>query len=816
MSAQPTHAFVDTAALTGFLAQHNIPSPLKCIVCQDEITDTTKDEQTLLMKCCNAAYHASCFKQMCDNSECDRRFGFRCVACKHIFGTYVSTAQPKDGIMHIDCGHTFFKITYTFPYMDLDFRRICYIPREELPLLIAFVTAFNRGHLFRIGTSQTTGKQNTIIWSSIPQKTSEHGGPAMHGYPDPDYVRRVTDQLKQVGVPVHPTGTLADDQALDVPKHLHHISLQYTPWVIKQDCTTTKSRFKQWPYFYELEGWDKTRDDMQSFSFPYIFETARLWRNRYSNLADFYQNPVIRNLKQMLGLSITNLLQRHKHHKDADLFRHVYDPIWHPTVEKYVEWCKTHYECLLGASGAGHDIVGFLGDRRLELTALIHPDKSGVVFQTSSDVIHHFTKTSSAIPTTPPRKRVRMNNNYDFRTPVIGWDIILIPVSVMPQVLDHIGVRTIKKLTAHLGQKVSASRQTLVDNMMDLIKKGGMHHVECPRDIFETIRAGRMRLHFSELIWNAMDVQSGVSYPDNSINHTWLKWKKQNNPTVVSTPLKSTTTAVPPSATTAAANPMQQLQAIFPHIPLDELKHIHQLNGNNTNYAISFLLRNNEVKQPKKSNAQYNTRLLRHDASGNVFRIHEIPAALTELENCYDELNTMIHHFHRVESLFHRMSTIPNGSGQFSHLTVHRVDYIDNPWLKADNKEWRMLNQFDNNVYLWHGTDSMHNNHSIASNNFDLVRSKRALYGKGIYFSGEPLTCLHYAHRQQMVLILSRVTLGNVHKVTKEEMQDKEHEMPERFSEDTHCHYVPGMGHYVIFEPAQIVPMYLVHLKSRH
>lgn len=45
--------------------------------------------------------------------------------------------------------------------------------------------AFSHGLTFSVGTSLTTGQDNTVIWGSIHHKTSTTPGP--HGFPDPNF-----------------------------------------------------------------------------------------------------------------------------------------------------------------------------------------------------------------------------------------------------------------------------------------------------------------------------------------------------------------------------------------------------------------------------------------------------------------------------------------------------------------------------------------------------------------------------------------------------------------------------------------------------
>ncbi|KAK2546815.1 putative E3 ubiquitin-protein ligase DTX3, partial [Acropora cervicornis] len=80
--------------------------------------------------------------------------------------------------------------------------RQAYLPntpegREVLELLRR---AFNARLVFTVGTSTTTGLQNQTTWNDIHHKTTTHGGPYGFGYPDPDYLRRVKEELAAKGI----------------------------------------------------------------------------------------------------------------------------------------------------------------------------------------------------------------------------------------------------------------------------------------------------------------------------------------------------------------------------------------------------------------------------------------------------------------------------------------------------------------------------------------------------------------------------------------------------------------------------------------
>ena len=81
--------------------------------------------------------------------------------------------------------------------------RTAYLPHNEegSKLLKRLKYAFQRGLIFTIGTSITTGRCNCVTWSSIHHKTRAHGGSATHGYPDDTYFANCHGELDALGVP---------------------------------------------------------------------------------------------------------------------------------------------------------------------------------------------------------------------------------------------------------------------------------------------------------------------------------------------------------------------------------------------------------------------------------------------------------------------------------------------------------------------------------------------------------------------------------------------------------------------------------------
>ena len=61
--------------------------------------------------------------------------------------------------------------------------------------------AFDRRLTFTVGTSSTSGQDNSVIWNNIHHKTVAHDrGGHGHGFPDPGYMDNLIDELKNIGV----------------------------------------------------------------------------------------------------------------------------------------------------------------------------------------------------------------------------------------------------------------------------------------------------------------------------------------------------------------------------------------------------------------------------------------------------------------------------------------------------------------------------------------------------------------------------------------------------------------------------------------
>lgn len=79
--------------------------------------------------------------------------------------------------------------------------RYAYLPNNDdgCRLLIRFKVAWSHGYMFKIGRSLTSGLDNQVTWTTIPNKSSLNGGP--FGFPDPKYTGTANGELDKLGIP---------------------------------------------------------------------------------------------------------------------------------------------------------------------------------------------------------------------------------------------------------------------------------------------------------------------------------------------------------------------------------------------------------------------------------------------------------------------------------------------------------------------------------------------------------------------------------------------------------------------------------------
>ncbi|KAL0151223.1 hypothetical protein M9458_053414, partial [Cirrhinus mrigala] len=179
-----------------------------CTICMDGFTNKEKLK-------CSHEFCRECLKMSVES------LGPICPVCKEVFGILEGN-QPA-GTMTVTRsrlslpGHTQYgtiEINYNIdsgiqtnkhpnpgkPYGGT--HRRAYLPDnfEGNAVLRLLQRAFKQKLIFTVGTSTTTGLENAVTWNDIHHKTNTHGGPQNYGYPDPDYLKRVKDELKAKGI----------------------------------------------------------------------------------------------------------------------------------------------------------------------------------------------------------------------------------------------------------------------------------------------------------------------------------------------------------------------------------------------------------------------------------------------------------------------------------------------------------------------------------------------------------------------------------------------------------------------------------------
>uniref|UniRef100_A0A3B1JBQ2 E3 ubiquitin-protein ligase n=1 Tax=Astyanax mexicanus TaxID=7994 RepID=A0A3B1JBQ2_ASTMX len=179
-----------------------------CPICIDTFTDQVKLQ-------CGHGFCRECLKHS------EKSMGKICSVCKKIYGKLRGN-QPKGKMTYITyrsdlpgyygCGTI--EISYDIPSGTqtdehpnpgerfYGAQRHAYLPNnaEGNEVLQLLQRAFDQRLIFTVGTSTTTGADNTVTWNDIHHKTSKTGGPQNYGYPDSDYLKRVKDELKAKGI----------------------------------------------------------------------------------------------------------------------------------------------------------------------------------------------------------------------------------------------------------------------------------------------------------------------------------------------------------------------------------------------------------------------------------------------------------------------------------------------------------------------------------------------------------------------------------------------------------------------------------------
>ncbi|NXD57849.1 DTX1 ligase, partial [Corvus moneduloides] len=170
---------------------------------------------------CPPMYHLLCLLAMYNNPPKDG--SLQCPTCKAIYGEKTGTQPPGKMEFHLIPhslpGYTDSKtirIVYDIPtgiqgpehpnpgkkFTARGFPRHCYLPDNEKgrKVLKLLIVAWDRRLIFTIGTSNTTGESDTVVWNEIHHKTEFGSNLTGHGYPDPNYLDNVLAELLAQGV----------------------------------------------------------------------------------------------------------------------------------------------------------------------------------------------------------------------------------------------------------------------------------------------------------------------------------------------------------------------------------------------------------------------------------------------------------------------------------------------------------------------------------------------------------------------------------------------------------------------------------------
>nr|XP_004611246.1 unnamed protein product [Sorex araneus] len=213
---------------------HKVKNPPDedCTICMERLVTASGYEGVLRYKGmrpelvgrlgrCGHMYHLLCLLAMYSNGNKDG--SLQCPTCKAIYGEKTGTQPPGKMAFHL-IPHSLpgfadtqtIRIVYDIPtgiqgpehpnpgkkFTARGFPRHCYLPNNEKgrKVLRLLITAWERRLIFTIGTSNTTGESDTVVWNEIHHKTEFGSNLTGHGYPDASYLDNVLAELTAQGV----------------------------------------------------------------------------------------------------------------------------------------------------------------------------------------------------------------------------------------------------------------------------------------------------------------------------------------------------------------------------------------------------------------------------------------------------------------------------------------------------------------------------------------------------------------------------------------------------------------------------------------
>lgn len=180
------------------------PRDENCPVC----LDSTKASPMVELPSCRHQFHASCIEGVIQSKK------LLCPMCRTPFG--LSIGDQPDGHMGVyvarpgelsldgydGVGTIIIRYAIRGTANFTGTWRQAFLPDtpEGQEVLELLKRAWQQKLIFTVGTSLTTGQQNTVVWAGIHHKTSMSGGAARFGFPDADYLTRVKSELAQHGI----------------------------------------------------------------------------------------------------------------------------------------------------------------------------------------------------------------------------------------------------------------------------------------------------------------------------------------------------------------------------------------------------------------------------------------------------------------------------------------------------------------------------------------------------------------------------------------------------------------------------------------
>ncbi|KAG8122794.1 hypothetical protein E2320_018234 [Naja naja] len=178
------------------------PEEVDCIICMEKLGapsgySDTNESKTIqpgsvgrLAKCAHT-FHLLCVLAMYTSGNKDG--SLQCPSCKAIYGEKTGT-QPS-GKMDVH------KLPESLPgHENHGSIQITYYINRGIQVLELLKVAWRRRLIFTVGTSSTTGENNTVVWNEIHHKTEMTSNVSGHGYPDPNYLDNVLAELAAQGV----------------------------------------------------------------------------------------------------------------------------------------------------------------------------------------------------------------------------------------------------------------------------------------------------------------------------------------------------------------------------------------------------------------------------------------------------------------------------------------------------------------------------------------------------------------------------------------------------------------------------------------